>query len=90
MACDVSPVAMFSIPLKMTIKSSNESSPAGKVGQIQDEPPVPLLQPDQARRPGERGHQLWPNIDHNDLGDDLSKLLWSCRWDSSLSSLGRQ
>merc|ERR1711934_292919 len=46
----------------------------GKVGQIQDEPSVPLLQPDQARRPG----------------DDLSKLLWSCRRDSTLPSLGRQ
>ena len=26
----------------------------GKAGKIQDEPPVPLFQPDQARRPGEK------------------------------------
>ena len=36
-----------------SVYKENKSCPAGKVGQVQDEPPVPLLQPDQARRPGE-------------------------------------
>ena len=36
-----------------SVYEANKSCPAGKVGQVQDEPSVPLLQPDQARRPGE-------------------------------------
>ena len=55
---------------------ANNSCFAGKVGQIQDEPSVPLLQPDQARRPGEKCQNYF---DHDDSGDDVSKLLWSCR-----------
>ena len=25
-----------------------------------------------------RDDQLWPKIDHNDSGDNISQLLWSC------------